>query len=850
MAGYTIYPTKAESSSVSNIDKDIATTQASIKELTEKLRITKQSLANIDPKYQANQAYISKLKEQEKVYTAQLDSLNSTLASQQKQKQDASTDNKISTPGDIRKFENQQAENKANDEATANETPPEAVDTVARPNTNRTYNPLSAFSSYTYKLSLYLMTPEAVNSYATDGIYHTSQMLLIAQSGGINKDTKIDSPRADGFELDIGIDNLELVTQVNSKSSNYSGNTTEYSFTIYEPYGMTFPSKLVRAVRKMQEKTTMKRSIAHPMEALSEKFLLVIRFFGYDEKGELMSATTGSKTPLNKTDDPAAFERAFPIKIVEMNTRLENKVATYNVKAVAAGIEVGLGSVTGSVSEQIAISGATVGDILSKGATSLTGIFNAKEAEKVKKGSQEFADEIAIKFEDFSEIEAATIVDKNQYSPAQTAYVGVPNALQVNVRTAQGGKGSTVATLKREIQVPANSRIVQVIENVISQSSYISDCLKTMNKETTQTVIENDKNYSENSNPKVLTWFNITPSSEIIDYDTKRKTYAYRVTYYVTKYEVPYIRAAGVQNQSIYPGPSKIYNYWYTGKNDGIISYTMKYNNLYQNINSLYGQAPVFGNDNDPAPNRSMASAGGDTTGKVPGTSEELSTLKTWLYSSKDQLHANLTILGDPDFLMTAPSGSFKMITSLDKTEDAPINPGLGQVFIEIDFNQVSDYDSSTGLLTPDDDIIFWNYSDDLKRRTEGRMIYMVTTVKSKFSKGVFTQEMQDMSLPPFLNAGGGAPARETAQDTKQDTKRKTLPDGNKARADFAKTDPRRVDKGVTEDDNPWVDPEEYAFQNATKNKQKDTSREPPTFRGRGATRTYDNTNKTRTVGK
>jgi len=835
----------AEASSLTTIDANIASTQKDISSLKESLRITKQSIANIDPKFQSNEAVLKRLKTQELSDQTALDLAEGKLSTLQKERENV-TGPKTSA-GDIRKLDNKIAENKANDEkANANKIAIEDTKnnpTVNKPAFNRTYNPLSAFSSYTYKLSLYLVTPEGENSYAKDGVWHTTDMLLIAQSGGITEG--LDSKRAEGFEYDFGIDNLTITTAVNSKASDYSGTTYEYQFTIYEPYGMTFPSRLVRAVHKMQEKTSMKRSVQHPMQALSERYLLVIRFYGYDEKGNMMTVPTAGKYAMNKTDDTAAFERAFPVIIQTMSTRLEQKMTTYQVTAKAAGMQIGIGGITGSVGEQVSISGATVGEILSSGPTSLAEIINAKEKKKStgENRVQDLADEIAFKFEDLSEIESAAIVDKNQYSPAQTPIVGVPGALNVTVRAAESGKGSTVSKMKRAIQINANTPIVQVIENVISQSTYISDCLNIINDEQTQTVLENDKNYATNPSPKVLTWFNITPVRETLGFDEKRKTYANKITYVITKYAIPYVRSSNIPNKDIYPGPSKIYNYWYTGQNEGVLSYNIKYDNLFNNIHSLYGAAATNSDPNDPAPRKAMTSSGGDTTGKTPGTYEEVSSLKTWLLTPGDQVHASVTIIGDPDFLMTGPTGSYKMVAGLDKTEDSPINPNTGQVFIEIDFNQVHDYDHNNGLMTPDHEISFWDYTPDLKRRTEGRMIHMLTVVKSKFSKGSFTQEFIDMSLPPFLKT------QETVEQREDDPAK-----GNAtAKAKPTQADVRKIDNKIIKSTQGAEDDNSYDamgnIQSFSSGSSGDASREPPVFRGRGAPRASDNTNKTRTAG-
>ena len=86
----------------------------------------------------------------------------------------------------------------------------------------RMSNPLSKFSSYTYQLSLYMLSPDAYNQYSAGFLGKTLftsgpdggpsvGARLIAQSGGANRDLKTDV-RAPGFELDYYIDNLKIIS--------------------------------------------------------------------------------------------------------------------------------------------------------------------------------------------------------------------------------------------------------------------------------------------------------------------------------------------------------------------------------------------------------------------------------------------------------------------------------------------------------------------------------------------------------------------------------------------------------------------------------------------------------------
>jgi hypothetical protein len=140
--------------------------------------------------------------------------------------------------------------------------------------------------------------------------------------------------------------------------------------------------------------------------------------------------------------------------------------------------------------------------------------------------------------------------------------------------------------------------------------------------------------------------------------------------------------------------------------------------------------------------------------------------VKTFLYSPADQLNARITILGDPDYLVTATARGVKEQSDYFYGEDGfSINPHAGQVFIEIDFRDAEDYNKETGLLDPaqDDDIIFWKYPASVKDKIQG-VAYMVTQVVSNFSKGLFTQELKTV-IPPFDDSGDSS-SSSTSSDT------------------------------------------------------------------------------------
>jgi hypothetical protein len=407
----------------------------------------------------------------------------------------------------------------------------------------------------------------------------------------------------------------------------------------------------------------------------------------------------------------------------------------------------------GAIPDATNISGSTVKEALDNLAHSL----NTKQkliSGDDSKFMQEFPDEYEFIFDKNSDIGSAIIADKNHFVVGNTPMPNVLSTVNINVRLSDSGKAAIVAKQKRELQLAVGTPLMNVIDQVITQSSYLTRVLKAIDKEEIQKTNEVKKGFVTNSNPKPLSWYHVTPQLIIKDWDRKRNQYAYKMTYKIQTKEVPYVRATAIAQTTKYPGAYKQYDYWYTGKNSEILSYEQTYNLLYFVEAAAASEYANAENIDTTAPRSRMASSGSSGTGKLPGTNAAVDNIRSSLYSPGDQLHARIEILGDPDFIMTSEAGAdFKSDSNKFYGEDFTINPAAGQVFIEIGFNQARDYNTDIGLLEHNNDIVFWNYTEDVKEQSGNRMIYMVLKVKSKFNKGVFKQELST-KLPPFAQEG------------------------------------------------------------------------------------------------
>lgn len=620
-------------------------------------------------------------------------------------------------------------------------------------------NPLSAYSSSTYNISLYMINPDTFNLYSEGGQTIPKDWKLICRSGGINNsgdngggpDSK--NWRAEGFDLDYYIDNLRISTAISSKETYSASNVFDISFQIYEPYGFSFPTKLIRAATKVQAESKIQRSVSESITALQTHYLIVIKFYGYDSEGKVIS----------KED----YQRSFPIQIYGFDFKLDPKMVTYNVKAKLVSEQIAMGKSKLEIPENITIKGETVKDALqgsdgdnkNPNAIGLMQRLNEIQDQLFKDEQILVKDKYIIKFESNTGIDTAFLVDVDNNPNEKSANTSVSSAAGVNVKNSS--KPPVIQKRTRPVSINKGDSILQVIDQIISQSSYVTKALKITTSEEYQQVKQQDDDYTKNT-PGTIGWYSVIPQVKLLEFDKKRNVFASEITYIIKRYEVPYIRGLQLGKRTPYYGPVKRYKHWFmsddlTGNTHEkeIISYDVTYNLLYFNLAGYGTDAPLDETD-DKAPVANL-SGGSNPQGKAPGYFDKAITpFKTFLYSPADQLKAKIVILGDPDYLMTSTTKGYQEAITKWFGTDQSINPNSGQVFIEIDFRNAEDYagpyDKNAGLLNPsqDGDILFWKYPDSIKKDVQGT-IYMVWQVISTFSKGVFQQELK-VCIPPFVS--------------------------------------------------------------------------------------------------
>lgn len=624
-------------------------------------------------------------------------------------------------------------------------------------------NPLGYMASYTYQLTLYMLTPDAVNAFRAGGRRNISNLVVnssvgnnprgggafvVCQSGGINNDSQT---RAPGFNLDYYIDNLTIHGIVSPNESMNPTVSTRMSFNITEPYGFSFLSRLKLAADTIAQFSSTTNAAAQD-NASRQYFVLGVRFYGYDKYGNVL---TGKETVDGRVIDPSGqgnglFETFYEILFKKVSFKIDGKATVYNIEAVSMASDT-LSIKNNVLPCQITIEATTVKQAL-LGNTGLIPLINKYWQELVDSNKLDIGYRFNVEFiGDFLDLEESVIVLPEDTTKWKWPIKRDPND-PVGIKTVPN-------STKRMISFSntPSMTITNAIEKIVSLSSYLSDSLKISytNEVEPNRELEGEETIVPDS-VKYFRWFNITTNATIIGYSTVLSDYVYEITFVLSPYETPILLSPYVKNLPPYYGPVKRYEYWFTGKNTEVISYEQQNNNGYflVSLDPTLNEDGTIPNATANIPVRPNFQQNVDHTGRLFVGSEALGSITTNLYDPKSYANSKVTILGDPDFLVQdslnfdPATKAFNQFYALNGTT---VNPTGGQIFIEIDFKEGVDYNDRTGLMDINDSITFWQYPESIKRMVKG-VSFQVKKIVSNFRGGKFTQDLE-MFINQFEDA-------------------------------------------------------------------------------------------------
>jgi hypothetical protein len=671
------------------------------------------------------------------------------------------------------------------------------VSLVTKPG-SRLQNPLGNFASYTYQLSLYMITPDAYEAFVLSGKKNINALaavdakgnatgggaFLVAQSGGINNSS---TQRAPGFELDFYIDDLKIKSAINGKATRTASNVTDISFNIIEPMGFSFITKLKRASDAIKKNSRIKNYDKY-VNASKQFFILGIRFQGYDKNGQLANASQyfSDDTFNTSPDASGVYERFYDIIIKSMKFKLNGGATTYAITASSIGTTIGMGVAKGIVNNNIPVVADTVANALGPttkpGLVSLLGTINYNEEQSAKgrkdsNGAQGIPNVYKIEWQGQSlPISSATLKSDADADKKKQAMSNAGKSSDVNEAVALKALSDKANVL---LSIPTGTPIPQAIKNIIMHSSYLENAMKTL----FTTNEENDPNTNTatsvpKKDPPPLRWYNLSTRVKCLGFDTTVSDFAYEITYVIQPYDTP-AASSPYGKSSKYYGPHKRYDYWFTGKNSEIISYEQSFDNTFFNVALEPNGDPQSQGNGSNISSVPDKRTNQERTFRTGDGNEAQNTYMTSLFDPGAYAKMKMTILGDPDYLaQETPDTVNDVYRQFYKADGFTINPNGGQVFIEIAFNEGVDYggiiknnisapgDNGTGLLTVNDSIYFWNYPPEVIAKLKG-VSYMLTQVESVFSKGKFTQNIEGNinDIPASaISATSNTPDQSTAE--------------------------------------------------------------------------------------
>lgn len=726
-------------------------------------------------------------------------------------------------------------------------------------------NVLDRFSSYTYRASWYLMTPAQYKQLVYSKKKTVNGYMLLVQSGGAPQNSggfkgasgtqqgqayvdgsvepnkvpganDADAGRNPAFPLDFYIDNITIENFLTGGGTRAPHANKAIRFTVIENNGITLLDRLYEAVQDFMPASGQKNGINYS----SVVYLMVIRFYGYDEQGNLVTRIGG-----NKSDPNSVIEKFIPFKISKCDWTIDSKLVTYSFEGLSPGEGSAAGTRRGTIPYNIELTAANIGDLLGQdvkysatqaatatpGASTtsstpdqsdaetrrllaanaaaappkadssasskknsitqgLMGAMNQFQQDLVKQGVYEKADEYEIVFANPGPGGGGTAIKNARLIPpgkktnaSQTPMAAVPTTDPSSAVMEKISKDIK----SRNYSITAGMQLVQAIELAIRNSTFVTDQNVLFFNENDALQVKND------ANKKDIVWFNITFQAIQLEYDNKRNDYAQKITFIINTY-TPMNFSSNYYPINKFRGLHKQYNYWFTGKNTAVIDYKETMNNLYNLTisgdqtkgNLAFQQRKAFTSSMRDQPFYNFQTASAENSAGDNGKQNEpQANLAESLYDPVGLANCNVKIVGDPAWIQ---QGSFAGGVSAKEFDfnaflpDGTINFDAREVMFEIAWQRPQDYDINTGLADP--------YAGSSKRQPVQSRVYTAMQCTSEFRQGSFYQNLEGklyfFMKPNASNKAATAPPPATQADVRRIDNATTSDNPSAANADAA----------------------------------------------------------------
>jgi hypothetical protein len=230
-------------------------------------------------------------------------------------------------------------------------------------------NVLDEYASYTYAITWYLLTPDQYNEMVRSQKKNCASWQLLMQSAGAptqaagaTANSTATAGRNQFFDKDYYIDDLEIDSLIPLKGTGAANTATDIRFKVTEPSGISLIENLYKAVSNLYKQKNVSKNANYPMA----QYCLVVRFYGYNENGELVTTgRRGANGKNNLTDPRAIVEKFYPFVITNIKFRIpKDRVVEYDVQAKPIPHFYNKSQDRGTIPFAFELIGETVGQVL------------------------------------------------------------------------------------------------------------------------------------------------------------------------------------------------------------------------------------------------------------------------------------------------------------------------------------------------------------------------------------------------------------------------------------------------------------------------------------------------------
>jgi len=232
-------------------------------------------------------------------------------------------------------------------------------------------NVLDRFSSYTYQASVYLMKPEQYEKLLASKKKTIDGFNLLFQSGGAlasqgeydvvrqatGGSAAAQVGRSPAFPNDFYIDSIVIENALLGKATGAAHMAATLKINVVEPNGITLMDRLYDAAQQQAPKDATGK-----INYQAVAYLLVIRFFGYDQNGVLQKV--GPPDESGVSDPNSVVEKFIPFLIRKINWSVGSKLVNYEFECAPIGQQIASTTRRGTIPYDVELSASTVGELL------------------------------------------------------------------------------------------------------------------------------------------------------------------------------------------------------------------------------------------------------------------------------------------------------------------------------------------------------------------------------------------------------------------------------------------------------------------------------------------------------